>query len=232
MGSGVAGAGFLTGGHPRYRLFLLTLAIASALLSLVARIDIAILIGFDIAVLAFVLSCVGLWRGGRPDAMRMEAKRDDAGQFLLLVLTAVISTVVLTALGILILDKQGLDTAHVALLVATLLASWSFANIVYAFHYARLYYSPGPRSDHAGSDHVGSDRRSGDHGGLDFPGDHDPVFTDFVNFAVVIGMTCQTADITITHGAMRRVSTFHGLFAFAFNLGILALTVNVLASSS
>jgi len=53
-----------------------------------------------------------------------------------------------------------------------------------------------------------------------------------VNFAFVIGMTCQTADISITSGAMRRVSTFHGLFAFAFNLGILALTVNVLASSS
>jgi uncharacterized membrane protein len=53
-----------------------------------------------------------------------------------------------------------------------------------------------------------------------------------VNFAFVIGMTCQTADIEISECAMRRVSTFHGLFAFAFNLGILALTVNVLASSS
>ena len=102
------------------------------------------------------------------------------------------------------------------LLVSTLLASWTFANLVYAFHYARRYYSAGT---------------GGDYGGLDFPGDYEPAFADFVNFAFVIGMTCQTADITITHCAMRRISTFHGLFAFAFNLGILALTVNVLASS-
>lgn len=207
---------FLGGGHPRYRLFLLTLAIATAVLSAFIKFDLAILLGFDVAVLAFTLSCIGLWRRGNAEVMRAEAKRDDAGQFLLLVLTAVISTIVLTALGILILDKKGLDASHIVLLVSTLLASWTFANLVYAFHYARLYYS---------------EAAGGDHGGLDFPGDYDPEFGDFVNFAFVIGMTCQTADIDITHCAMRRVSTFHGLFAFAFNLGILALTVNVLASS-
>lgn len=207
---------FLGGGHPRYRLFLLILAVATAALSLAMKLDIATLLGFDLAVLAFALSCVGLWRHGGAETMRVEAKRDDAGQFLLLVLTAVISMVVLTALGILILDKKGLDASHVVLLVSTLLASWTFANLVYAFHYARLYYTA------AGG---------GDHGGLDFPGGAEPEFADFVNFAFVIGMTCQTADIDITHRGMRRISTFHGLFAFAFNLGILALTVNVLASS-
>lgn len=216
MAAGGRGLALLSAGHPRYRLFLIVLVASSALLSLYAKIDIAVLIGFDLAALAFILSCWNLWRGGKPDDMRMEAKRDDAGQFLLLVLTAVISTVVLTALGILILDKEGLDARHIVLLVATLLASWTFANLVYAFHYARLFYSP---------------TSGGDHGGLDFPGDYEPEFADFVNFAFVIGMTCQTADITITHCTMRRVSTFHGLFAFAFNLGILALTVNVLASS-
>ncbi|MBB4860474.1 putative membrane protein [Novosphingobium chloroacetimidivorans] len=216
MADGGGGLARLGAGHPRYRLFLVVLVLTSVLLSLMAKIDIAILLGFDLAALVFILSCVNLWRGGKPDEMRMEAKRDDAGQFLLLVLTAVISTVVLTALGILLLDKQGLDALHIVLLVATLLASWTFANLVYAFHYARLFYSRGS---------------GGDQGGLDFPGDCEPEFADFVNFAFVIGMTCQTADITITHCAMRRISTFHGLFAFAFNLGILALTVNVLASS-
>ena len=203
-------------GHPRYRLFLLLLVAVSAALSAFVMVQEAVLIGFDVAVLAFILSCMKLWRHGTPDVIRNEAKRDDAGQFLLLILTAVISIVVLTALGTLILDKKGLSAGHIALLVATLLSSWTFANMVYAFHYARLYYSP---------------RNNGDHAGLDFPGKGDPEFSDFVNFAFVIGMTCQTADIDITDCAMRRVSTFHGLFAFAFNLGILALTVNVLASS-
>jgi len=202
--------------HPRYRLFLLVLAGATALLATATRFDRAILTGFDLAVLSFVLSCVKLWSHGTPDVIRREAQRDDAGQFLLLALTAVISLVILTALGILILDKGELGAVNIALLVATLLASWTFANLVYAFHYARLYYSH---------------KNGGDHAGLDMPGGADPEFSDFVNFAFVIGMTCQTADIAITDCAMRRVATFQGLFAFAFNLGILALTVNVLASA-
>ena len=207
----------LASSHPRYWLFLGVLVLASGLLSLAVPKVEAILIGFDVAVLVFIISCVRLWTHGKAEAMRREAQRDDAGQLLLLAISALISAVILTALGAIILDKQAMGAGHIAMLVATLLASWTFANLVYVFHYARLYYAVG---------------QGGDCGGLDFPGDGAPEFSDFVNFAFVIGMTCQTADITITSGAMRRVSTFHGLFAFAFNLGILALTVNVLASSS
>lgn len=203
------------GAHPRYRLFLIALAVFSAGLSPFLQPVEAVLTGFDIAVLAFIASCARPWRQGGPETMRHEAQRDDAGQFLLLVLTALISAIILAALGMLLLAKQQLSGAHIGLLIGTLLASWTFANLVYAFHYARLYYSP---------------RDGGDHAGLDFPGDKEPEFSDFVNFAFVMGMTCQTADITITDGGMRRVSTFHGLFAFAFNLGIVALAVNVLAS--
>jgi len=43
-------------------------------------------------------------------------------------------------------------------------------------------------------------------------------------------MTCQTADINITSRPMRRLATIHGLFAFTFNLGVLAFTVNIVAS--
>jgi uncharacterized membrane protein len=218
----MAGLRSLATSHPRYRVFLVVLVAASLLLSLALPVVEAILSGFDLAVLAFVLSCVRLWSHSPPELIRREAERDDANRSLLLMITALISGVILTALGSIILDKQALSAQHVALLVATLLASWTFTNLVYAFHYARLYYSAGDTDDNG-------DR--GDHGGLDFPGGGEPEFSDFVNFAFVIGMTCQTADIAITDRAMRRISTFHGLFAFAFNLGILALTVNVLASS-
>lgn len=203
--------------HPRYLLFLGVLAISIwPLIPAIGLVE-AIVTAFDLAVIAFVLSCIPLWRDGNPDVMRRQAKRDDAGQVMLLLLTGVISTVILAALGTLVLDNKSLVPGEIALLVVTLLACWTFANLIYAFHYARLYYSS---------------RGGADHEGLDFPGDCVPDFADFVNFALVIGMTCQTADIEITDSDVRRVSTFHGLFAFAFNLGILALTVNVLASSS
>lgn len=203
--------------HPRYLLFLAVLVVGGALLILVMPPQTGVIAGFDLAVLAFLASCVRLWRCGDPEVMRREAQRDDANQLLLLVLSGLISVVVLGAMTILILDRNKAGAAEIGLLVATLLASWTFTNLVLTFHYARLYYSPG---------------NGGDQGGLDFPGDEEPDFSDFVNFAFVVGMTCQTADIAITHKSMRRVATFHGLFAFFFNLGVLALVVNVLASAA
>lgn len=200
--------------HPRYLLFLAVFAASGVALCAILPLTGALVSGFDLAVLAFVISCVPLWRRGDAEVIRCQARRDDAGQGLLLVLTGLISSVVLVALSLLIADKDVLGGGGIALLVLSLLASWTFTNLILAFHYARLYYSPDD---------------GGDHEGLNFPGDCIPDFSDFINFAFVIGMTCQTADIEITSTRMRRVATFHGLFAFAFNLGILALTVNVLA---
>jgi uncharacterized membrane protein len=225
MGSGIKERDAMAGqdsflnrlSHPRYLLFLGVLAVSPWPLLAIMPVVEAVVTAFDLAVIVFVLSCIPLWRDGNPDLMRRQAKRDDAGQVMLLLLTGVISSIILAALGTLVLDNKSLVPGEIALLVVTLLACWTFANLIYAFHYARLYYSS---------------RDGSDHEGLDFPGDCVPDFADFVNFAFVIGMTCQTADIEITDSAVRRVSTFHGLFAFAFNLGILALTVNVLASTT
>ena len=202
--------------HPRYLLFLAVFALATPAFATGLGSAEAIIASFDLGVCAFVMSCVPLWHAGTAEVMRRQAQRDDAGQVLLLILSGLISAVMLVALSLLILDKGRLAAGGIALLIATLVASWTFTNLIFAFHYARLYYSQHP---------------DGDHEGLDFPGAGTPDFSDFVNFAFVIGMTCQTADIAIAKTAMRRISTFHGLFAFAFNLGILALSVNVLAGS-
>jgi len=44
-------------------------------------------------------------------------------------------------------------------------------------------------------------------------------------------MTFQTADINITSPAIRRVSTWHCVEAFVFNIGILAFSINMIASN-
>lgn len=196
-------------------LFLALLTLSAGPCFVLLRPGEAVAATFDVAVLGFLLTCIPLWRGGGPAEIRRQAERDDAGQVLLLLLTALVTFAVFTALATLKLESEQLGIGGVALVVLTLVASWTFANMIYAFHYARLYYS------HA---------RGADHGGLAFPGEHPPAFADFVNFAFVIGMTCQTADIAITSSRVRKASTFHGFFAFLFNLGILALSVNVLAS--
>ncbi len=204
--------------HPRYVLFVAILVLLGPALTLVLPLRESLLLGFDMAVAGFALSCFKLWRRGDANVLRREARDDDAGRVLLLVLTLLIGSIVLVTLAKLVMARGLINPGTTVLLVVSLLASWLFVNMIFAFHYARLYF-----------DRVGEGEPV-DRGGLHFPGGATPVFSDFVNFAFVIGMTCQTADITITGHHMRRIATLQGLFAFIFNLGILALTVNVLAS--
>ena len=63
--------------------------------------------------------------------------------------------------------------------------------------------------------------------GLQFPGGEPPDYWDFLHFAVVIGVACQTADIAFTGKNLRRIGTVHGLVAFSFNTAVLALTINL-----
>ncbi|MCY1367323.1 hypothetical protein D9M69_542520 [compost metagenome] len=88
-------------------------------------------------------------------------------------------------------------------------------HTIYAFHYAHRYYID--RKDHASD------------GGLDFPGKEAPDYFDFMYYAYVIGMTSQVSDVQATSHEMRRITLVHSVLAFAFNMLVLALSVNVVA---
>lgn len=174
------------------------------------------LIGFDLAALAFLIAEARLL-GDRPHAMRAQAAHNDANRAGLLLLAVVIALVILVTVGSVIAAPGGLAWWDVGLIVATLALAWLFANIVFALHYAHLFYLP------AGG---------GDHGGLEVPGTAEPGYWDFLYFALTLGMTFQTSDITITGPRMRRAVLLHCLAAFIFNMGVLAFTVNALGGLS
>lgn len=197
--------------HPRFTTFLLLFAIAGGAICLRHGIARGVLLGFDIAALVFIISSLPLWATDGLAAIQKRAERDDGGKVLLPLVTILSLVAVVLTLGWTIRERQGLSPADFALVAGTLALAWLFVNLVYAFHYANIYY----------------DKEGG--GGLDFPGEGDPLFADFCYFSFVIGMTCQVSDVQITSTYLRRVATIHGLVAFAFNLGVLALVVNVLA---
>ena len=85
---------------------------------------------------------------------------------------------------------------------------------MFALHYAHLYY----RDGHAKG------------GGILMPEKDQPDYSDFMYFSFVIGCASQTADISSSTRAMRRVMTVHGIVSFFFNAAILALTINIAAS--
>lgn len=198
---------------PRFILFAAVFVLASAGGSLwLGDSRIALLAGFDMAALAFLLSALPLLNDS-PDQMRTTAQANDANRGALLAITALLSVVILFAIGTLIANRAELDWHHVALIVATLALSWCFANAIFALHYAHLFYLEGS---------------SGDRGGLDVPGTRHPNYWDFLYFSFTLGMTFQTSDIAITGTHLRRVVLGHSMIAFLFNMGILAFTVNAL----
>ncbi|WP_374523782.1 DUF1345 domain-containing protein [Sphingopyxis sp.] len=175
----------------------------------------ALLAGFDVATLVFLVTCLPLLQSSVVQ-MRRRSADNDANRAGLLAISVLLSLIVLFAVGTLIASPGPLGHMDIALIVATLILSWLFANTVFTLHYAHLYYLQKDACDQAG---------------LDVPGMKQPGYWDFLYFSFTLGMTFQTSDVTISGAHMRRVVLGHCMAAFVFNMGILAFTVNALGGS-
>jgi uncharacterized membrane protein len=175
----------------------------------------AIMAGFDVAALGYVATLPPLFRLDVA-GMRKQAEQIDADRILLLALTAVIMITILTAVASELTQAQAPDRGAVILIIATLFIAWCFSNMIYAIHYAHLFYD--------------SSRGSGDRGGVEFPKTKSPDYWDFLYFSYTLGMTFQTSDVSIVDGQWRKVVIFHCIAAFVFNIGVIAFSINILAS--
>ncbi|GGE85016.1 hypothetical protein GCM10011404_17220 [Sphingomonas prati] len=200
---------------PRFVLFGVLAAVAVPAATLMFGWRLGMMAGFDVAGAAFLLSAVPLF-GMRAGGMRATAKVNDANRAALLAITLLVMLVVLVSVAAELAQKGRPDSGTVWLILGTLALVWTFSNLVFALHYAHLFYL-------AGAD--GRDRQ-----GLRFPDTEEPDYGDFMYFSCTLGMTFQTSDVEIGARAMRRVVLFHSIAAFAFNLGVVAFTINVLGS--
>lgn len=201
---------------PRFLIFILVLIVAVPAGWLLWQPVEGVLVGFAIAASVFLASCLPLLND-RPEKMRDAARSNDANRFLLLGLTVACTIVVLVAVGAVINKTAGLKIADVVMIVVTLVLAWLFGNMVYALHYAHMFYQSDADT-------------GGDAAGIAFPGTDEPDYWDFIYFGFTLGMTFQTSDCDITAPAIRRVVIGHCLAAFIFNLGVLAFTINSLGA--
>jgi uncharacterized membrane protein len=175
-----------------------------------------VMVAFDAAACAFLISCGPLFRHG-PREMRQSAQRNDANRGFLLLIAAVVTGVIMVAVGIELAHKGRPQPMDVMLVVCTLFFSWLFSTLVYALHYAHVFYTRSPQGQ--------------DSGGLCFPGTEDPNYWDFAYFSSCLAMTFQTSDVDIKSGTYRRTVIFHTLGAFVFNIGVIAFSINILSNS-
>ena len=169
---------------------------------------------FDIAAGLFLLFCLPLLSTREASAIREHARLNDANRRVLLGVTGIVMAVLLTAIAAEAVGHNPQPFTK-ALIIGTLALAWVFSNTVYAFHYAHMVYM------HPDVGCVG----------LEFPRTTHPVYWDFVYFSFTNGMAFATSDVVITETRMRKTVIIHGLAAFAFNIGVLAFTINVLGSS-
>jgi uncharacterized membrane protein len=200
--------------HPRFVLFILLAGVTIPLSAAYMKLEEAVVFGFNIASLAFIAASIPLWLEDRPDEARRRGARDDGGRTVLLIISTAVLAAVVAALARMIQTREAVTMPDLLEVIATLILAWLFVNLIYAHHYGHLYYDQEER---------------GDVGGLNFPGKGEPVFADFCYFAFAVGMTSATSDVNIESRRMRRAVTLHGLLAFVFNLGIMALVINVLS---
>jgi uncharacterized membrane protein len=178
---------------------------------------------------AWVAYCAGYlglvghlaWRLDAEETHR-RARWEDPGAAMLFALVTLAAFASLVAVGMGVQGGSGLDpwprAAHLLLMALSLAGAWLLIQVVFALHYARRYYLPGPADSEPAR-------------GLDFPGGQAPDYLDFFYFSAVVGMTSQVSDVAVRSRAMRRLTLWHGLLSFAFNLVVLALAVNAMAGS-
>jgi uncharacterized membrane protein len=103
---------------------------------------------------------------------------------------------------------------HYAFTALTVVGAWLLVGVMYAFHYAHLYYCANKNTRP-----------------LRFPDEHvQPNYWDFLYFSFTLSVAVQTSDVSIMTRAMRKLVLGHSILAFFFNLVILGLSVNIAAS--
>jgi uncharacterized membrane protein len=179
-------------------------------------------IAWDAGVLLFFALTSYVIGAGEAAVLRRRASQSDTHIWIILGIVVIAAAASFAALAFVLQKPEGATTttlvSRIIVAVGTLVLSWTLVHAMFAIRYAHYFYGD-PEAD-------GTPR-----GGLGFPGKGHPDFWDFMYYSFVVGMTCQVSDVQILTKPMRRLTLAHGVLAFFFNAGVLALAVNIFAAA-
>ena len=199
--------------------------LASLALGVAAAVAVAVLVSPVLGLLCgWATTCLAYMGWIWPTILRRDADQtarratttdpDRAVTDSLLLVAAVASLAAVGSVLVSAAKMQGVaEGLRVGLGVASVVLFWAMVHTVYTLRYAQLYY--------AGSD-----------GGVDFGDTGKPTYHDFAYLAFTIGMCYQVSDTALTAQVVRRTALRHGLLSYLFGTGILASTINLVASLS
>ena len=181
-----------------------------------------LMIGWDFLGLTYILISILILYTTHTSRIRDIAQKQDMGHQFLYLLMVLASITCMISIVLLIKNTKSWKVNKELITViylAGVIVCWMMLHIIYAFHYAHMYY---------GND---EENKNTHRGGLNFPGSLQPDYMDFAYFSFVIGMTFQVSDVVIVNRRIRRVVLIHALIAFVFNTVIVALSVNAIVNA-
>jgi uncharacterized membrane protein len=208
--------------RPRLLVSALLAGIVAVLLPPPVHLVARLLCSWDAFTLCFLFLTLRVMLRANPDIMRRFARQEDEGRVMILSLITIAACISVVAIGLILQDKgkeNSLLFLHLGLAISTIVSSWLLVHTIFAQHYAHIYYQEERTLAECKAD------------GLDFPGEIEPDYWDFLYFSFVIGMTGQVSDISVTSREMRRLSLIHGVLSFFFNTTIVAMMINIVAGS-
>ena len=180
-----------------------------------------LVVGWDLGTLTYLGLAWALVARADPRVTRDHALSQDQSGFFIFLFVVGAACASIVAIGFVVGTIRDLPpwgrAWHLALTVLALISSWLLIQTVFTFRYAHRYYA-GPHGEAALA------------APLLFPGAQAPNYMDFAYFALVVGMTSQTSDVAVASRSMRRLALIHGVLAFVFNIAVLALSINIIAS--
>ena len=180
------------------------------------------LLGWNAGVWLFLLLIVMMMLRADHERLRRIAIAQAEGATAVLTLVVIAAVASVVAIIIELAAAKGPNARHalphVLFALGTVTGSWLLLPTLFALNYASLFYGT---TEHG---HNGC--------GLKFPEadeHYKPDYSDFMYFSFTIAVASQTADVSITRRAMRRLVLLQSLLSFMFNTTILALTINIAA---
>jgi len=207
---------------PQRLMYGLAAVVASGLLPVPTAWPFRVLIGWCVGAAVYLVLAWWLAEVFDAESTRQRAQAQDEPSvviFLVMVLAVLACVASITLMLQQLKELEGTERVlHMGLAMLALALSWLFIHTIFAFRYAHRYYQEEKRKEPDGP-------------GLMFPNQPNPDYFDFLYYSFVIGMTAQVSDVKVSSREMRRLTLGHGILSFAFNVLIVALTINVVAGS-
>lgn len=190
---------------------------AGLAVSLAGHAEFGPLVGWDVATLVYLTRVwLVIWPMDAEETAR-HAVRNDPTRTVAEIVLLLAATASLVSVGF-VLARAAETTGtsellRVGLGVLSVVLSWMVVHTIFTLRYARLYY-------------VDVD------GGIDFNQEEPPDYGDFAYVAFSIGMTFQVSDTSLSSREIRRTVLRHAMLSYLFGTGVLATTINLVASLS